>query len=191
MCDRINLIKANYFDSDGVIQELKPLHQNELPMFSLNIRSLSRSFLTLKYLCAQLNFEFKSFALLKPGVNQIQITPICISIVLTKLRNELELLDLTYFELARTSLTRIFLIPLSFIVFFSSSINKPVSFFNWSTYVIAGLPLSLVPCFGPYISSWHTSSSFLLHICPIDINLLALSTAVILLSYSTIISCVS
>ena len=90
-------------------------------------------------------------------------------------------LFLTNFELARTPSTRIFHISQSSIAFLSSSVNKPMLFLNWSIYVIAGLPLFLVPCFGFHISSWYTNSSFLLHICPINFNLLALST---LLFYS-------
>ena len=89
---------------------------------------------------------------------------------------------LTYFELAQISSTRIFHIFRSSIAFFGYFLDKPVSFLSWFTYITAGLPLFLVPCFGSHICSRHSSSSFLLHICPVDLNLLALSTAVILLS---------
>ena len=62
------------------------------------------------------------------------------------------LLDLTYFDHTRTSLTSILHNSLLSIIFFSSSVHKPVSLLNWSTYVIAGLPLFLVHFFGSQTS---------------------------------------
>ena len=43
---------------------------------------------------------------------------------------------------------------------FSSAMLKPVSFRSWSTYVVAGLPLFLAPCFGSQSSSSLSTSSF-------------------------------
>ena len=50
-------------------------------------------------------------------------------------------------------------------MFFSSAMLKPVSFCSWSTYVNAGLPLFLAPCFGSQSSRSLITSSFFLQQC--------------------------
>ena len=97
----------------------------------------------------------------------------------------LDLLDLLYFEHTQTLLTSIIDNSLSrpSIIFFSSSVDKPVFLFNWCTYVIVDVPLFLVPCFGSHTSICHANSCFLLHMCPMKFNLLTFSTDVSLLSF--------
>ena len=72
---------------------------------------------------------------------------------------------------------------------FSSAMLKPVSFRSWSTYVVAGLPLFLVPCFGSQSSRSLITSSFFLQQCPINRSLLIISASVILgrLPYSSLL----
>ena len=66
---------------------------------------------------------------------------------------------------------------------------KPVSFCSWSTYVNAGLPLFLAPCFGSQSSRSLITSSFFLQQCPINRSLLIISVSVILgrLPYSSLL----
>ena len=67
---------------------------------------------------------------------------------------------LAYFERTRTPLTS-FIHSFRFsMMFFSSAMLKPVSFCSWSTYVNAGLPLFLAPCFGSQSSRSLITSSF-------------------------------
>ena len=69
---------------------------------------------------------------------------------------------LAYFERTRTPLTS-FIHSFRFsMMFFSSAMLKPVSFCSWSTYVNAGLPLFLAPCFGSQSSKSLITSSFFL-----------------------------
>ena len=94
---------------------------------------------------------------------------------------------LAYFERTRTPLTS-FIHSFRFsIMFFSSAMLKPVSFCSWSTYVNAGLPLFLAPCFGSQSSRSLITSSFFLQQCPINRSLLLISVSVILgrLPYSS------
>ena len=89
---------------------------------------------------------------------------------------------LAYFERTRTPLTS-FIHSFRFsMMLFSSAMLKPVSFRSWSTYVVAGRPLFLAPCFGSQSSrSLITSSFFLQHLqCPINRSLLIISVSVIL-----------
>ena len=74
-------------------------------------------------------------------------------------------------------------------MFFSSAMLKPVSFCSWSTYVNAGLPLFLAPCFGSQSSRSLITSSFFLQQCPINRSLLIISVSVILgrLPYSSLL----
>ena len=66
---------------------------------------------------------------------------------------------LAYFERTRTPLTS-FIHSFRFsMMFFSSAMLKPVSFCSWSTYVNAGLPLFLAPCFGSQSSKSLITSS--------------------------------
>ena len=58
---------------------------------------------------------------------------------------------------------------------FSSAMLKPVSFRSWSTYVVPGLPLFLVPCFGSQSSRSLITSSFFLQQSPINRSLLIIS----------------
>ena len=82
---------------------------------------------------------------------------------------------LAYFERTRTPLTS-FIHSFRFsMMFFSSTMLKPVSFCSWSTYVTAGLPLFLAPCFGSQSSRSLITSSFFLQQCPIDRSLLIIS----------------
>ena len=87
---------------------------------------------------------------------------------------------LAYFERTRTTLTSFihsFRFPM---MLFSSTMLKPVSFRSWSTYVVAGLPLFLAPCFGSQSSRSLITSSFFLQQCPINRSLLIISVSVIL-----------
>ena len=94
-----------------------------------------------------------------------------------------------YFERTRTPLTS-FIHSFRFsMMFFSSAMLKPVSFCSWSTYVNAGLPLFLAPCFGSQSSRSLITSSFFLQQCPINRSLLIISVSVILgrLPYSSLL----
>ena len=96
---------------------------------------------------------------------------------------------LAYFERTRTPLTsfiHFFRFPM---MLFSSAMLKPVSFRSWSTYVVAGLPLFLAPCFGSQSSRSLITSSFFLQQCPINRSLLIISVSVILgrLPYSSLL----
>ena len=96
---------------------------------------------------------------------------------------------LAYFERARTPLTS-FIHSFRFsMMFFSSAMLKPVSFCSWSTYVNAGLPLFLAPCFGFQSSRSLITSSFFLQQCPINRSLLIISVSIILgrLPYSSLL----
>ena len=96
---------------------------------------------------------------------------------------------LAYFERARTPLTS-FIHSFRFsMMFFSSAMLKPVSFCSWSTYVNAGLPLFLAPCFGSQSSRSLITSSFFLQQCPINRSLLIISVSIILgrLPYSSLL----
>ena len=96
---------------------------------------------------------------------------------------------LAYFERTRTPLTS-FIHSFRFsMMFFSSAMLKPVSFCSWSTYVNAGLPLFLAPCFGSQSSKSLITSSFFLQQCPINRSLLIISVSVILgrLPYSSFV----
>ena len=85
---------------------------------------------------------------------------------------------LAYFERTRTPLTS-FIHSFRFsMMFFSSAMLKPVSFCSWSTYVNAGLPLFLAPCFGSQSSRSLITSSFFLQQCPINRSLLIISVSV-------------
>ena len=87
---------------------------------------------------------------------------------------------LAYFERTRTPLTS-FIHSFRFsMMLFSSAMLKPVSFRSWSTYVVAGLPLFLVPCFGSQSSRSLITSSFFLQQCPTNRSLLIISVSVIL-----------
>ena len=89
---------------------------------------------------------------------------------------------LAYFERTRTPLTS-FIHSFRFsMMFFSSAMLKPVSFCSWSTYVNAGLPLFLAPCFGSQSSRSLITSSFFLQQCPINRSLLIISVSVICVS---------
>ena len=71
-------------------------------------------------------------------------------------------LNVAYFERTRTPWTS-FIHSFRFsMMFFSSAMLKPVSFCSWSTYVNAGLPLFLAPCFGSQSSRSLITSSFFL-----------------------------
>ena len=94
---------------------------------------------------------------------------------------------LAYFGRTRTPLTSFihsFRFPM---MLFSSAMLKPVSFRSWFTYVVAGLPLFLAPCFGSQSSSSLITSSFFLQQCPINRRLLIFSVSVMLgrLPYSS------
>ena len=96
---------------------------------------------------------------------------------------------LAYFERTRTPLTSFihsFRFPM---MFFSSAMLKPVSFRSWSTYVVAGLPLFLVLCFGSQSSGSLITSSFFLQQSPINCGLLIISVSIILgrLLYSSLL----
>ena len=95
----------------------------------------------------------------------------------------------SYFERTRTPLTS-FIHSFQFsMMLFSSAMLKPVSFRSWSTYVVAGLPLFLAPCFGSQSSRSLITSSFFLQQCPINRSLLIISVSVILgrLPYSSLL----
>ena len=95
----------------------------------------------------------------------------------------------SYFERTRTPLTS-FIHSFRFsMMLFSSAMLKPVSFRSWSTYVVAGLPLFLVPCFGSQSSRSLITSSFFLQQCPINRSFLIISVSVILgrLPYSSLL----
>ena len=85
-----------------------------------------------------------------------------------------------YFERTRTPLTSFIHSSRFSMMFFSSTMLKPVSFCSWSTYVNAGLPLFLAPCFGSQSSRSLITSSFFLQQCPINRSLLIISVSVIL-----------
>ena len=96
---------------------------------------------------------------------------------------------LAYFKRTRTPLTSFihsFRFPM---MLFSSAMLKPVSFRSWSTYVVAGLPLFLAPCFGSQSSRSLITSSFFFQQCPINRSLLIVSVSVILgrLSYRSLL----
>ena len=96
---------------------------------------------------------------------------------------------LAYFERTRTPLTS-FIHSFRFsMMFFSSAMLKAVSFCSWSTYVNAGFPLFLAPCFGCQSSRSLITSSFFLQQCPINRSLLIISVSVILgrLPYSSLL----
>ena len=93
------------------------------------------------------------------------------------------------FERTRTPLTS-FIHSFQFsMMFFSSTMLKPVSFCSWSTYVNASLPLFLAPCFGSQSGRSLITSSFFLQQCPINRSLLIISVSVILgrLPYSSLL----
>ena len=94
-----------------------------------------------------------------------------------------------YFERTRTPLTSSIHSFRFSMMFFSSAMLKPVSFCSWSTYVNAGLPLFLAPCFGSQSSRSLITSSFFLQQCPINRSLLIISVSVILgrLPYSSLL----
>ena len=79
---------------------------------------------------------------------------------------------LLYFERTRTPFTSFLHSSLSAMIFFRSSILKPMSFLSWSTYVVAGLPLFRLPCFGSHRITLLLNSSFLLQLCPMKRSLL-------------------
>ena len=94
---------------------------------------------------------------------------------------------LAYFKRTRTPLTSFihsFWFPM---MLFSSAMLKPVSFRSWSTYVVAGLPLFLVLCFGSQSSGSLITSSFFLQQSPINCGLLIISVSIILEGCCTVL----
>ena len=63
LLDGINLIKTNFFDIDGLTEQLESSRQNSFSIFYLNIRSLNKKSVTLKNLLVKLSFVFKIICL--------------------------------------------------------------------------------------------------------------------------------